>query len=77
MMSRSFYAFLYTHGRSFGTDGNAAVYVFPTRQARDAWVAAGPAYLTANGYREEAPASHKHVRRAKREGWLYRDEETV
>ncbi len=59
-----FYAIEYAYGSTVVNNGARAdkVYEFTARRLRDAWVAAGPADITASGYREKASARHPLVR---------------
>lgn len=63
-----FYALEYPYGR-FVVDANTGhaichVWAFDSLADRNAWAIGGPSYTTESGYRENALARHKEVRRA-------------
>jgi hypothetical protein len=66
-MVRYFYGFSHTYGHSKGDSKGrdiGTLYRFPTRAARDAWVAKGNDY-DGPDYREAMPSTHPCVRAEK------------
>lgn len=61
-----FYAIAYAYGSTVVNNGTRPdeVYEFTRRELRDAWVSAGPADITASGYRAAVPVKHALVRKA-------------
>ena len=61
-----FYAIEYAYGSTVVNNGHRAdkVYEFTARARRDTWVAAGPADISASGYRAAAAARNPLVRNA-------------
>jgi hypothetical protein len=77
--NRCYYAVWYAYGAEvLNTNGGQPnrLYRFTSKEARDAWVKAGPAYLTESGYREAVSSLDIRVARARRSKhfWQRRDE---
>lgn len=72
-MTKSYYAMSWIYGEGMHTESGrrAAAYCqFSSRAERDEWVANGPPYRSAGGYRDAVSASDPDVRRTSaRDRW--------